>query len=140
MGRVLAQLKQDWRHFRDDHAGKRFCNHRKRMERKSRGFTIVSLAIGITLVAGGLVLCVLPGPGIPLIIFGLALIASHSDRLAAALDRAEPPIRRAGRKTKHHWRALPGKAKLSFLLGFTALAAAAALFVWHFVVRPYLLA
>jgi hypothetical protein len=37
----------------------------------------------------------IPGPGLLAIALGLALVAARSQRLAAALDRAEQRIRRA---------------------------------------------
>lgn len=90
---ALADVKREWKHFRDDAPGERFCNHRERMKEKSRAHSVVALIAGIVLVAAGIALLFLPGPGSVLIVFGVGLFASHSERLASWLDRTEPKLR-----------------------------------------------
>src|SRR5262245_13074391 len=84
---LLAEVKQEWKRFRDDRPGERFANHRERMKDKPRGHSLLALLFGVALVGGGVVLLFVPGPGSLLIVFGVALIASHSRRLSHLLDR-----------------------------------------------------
>lgn len=100
----IAVLKSDWQHFKADPPGQRFVRQRERANRRSRAQTILFLVLGLVMVAGGIVLLVFPGPGIPLIVLGLALIASVSQRLARVLDRAEPALRRRWAAIKRWWK------------------------------------
>ena len=135
----LADVKVEWQHFRHDPPGERFRNHRDRMKRRSKKHAAAAVCVGVLLLAGGVVLLFMPGPGLLLIVFGLALIASHSRRLADVLDRVEPKLHRAAHRTKDHWQALPGRAKLGVILALAMLAAAACLSMWEFVVSAYVL-
>jgi hypothetical protein len=136
---ALAEVKQEWKSFKHDEPGARFRNHRERMKEKPRGHSVVAIAIGVLLVAGGVVLLFMPGPGSLLIVFGVALIASHSKKLSAIMDRAEPKLRRLARRGKHKWQAMHGRAKLGIILALGLLAVAAGLGAWKFVVSAYLL-
>ncbi|HEY5951747.1 MAG TPA: PGPGW domain-containing protein [Kofleriaceae bacterium] len=136
---ALAEVKQEWKHFRDDEPGERFCNHRKRMMHKPRGHSMIALGVGLVLLAGGVVLLFMPGPGLPLIVFGLALVGSHSKRLSGLLDRTEPKLRRLGHRSVRKWKSMPGRVKLGLILALAALAAAASLAMWKYVVAAYLL-
>jgi ferric-dicitrate binding protein FerR (iron transport regulator) len=136
---ALAEVKQEWQHFKDDAPGERFRKHRDRMKQKSKKHSAVAIGLGVLLLAGGVVLLFMPGPGLLFIVFGVALVGSHSKKLSDLMDRSEPKLRRAGRRTKHRWEALPGRAKLGVIIGMASLAAAACLFMWKFVVSAYLL-
>jgi hypothetical protein len=136
---ALAEVKTEWKHFKDDEPGKRFQNHRERMKDKPARHSVVMIALGVLLIIGGGVFLFIPGPGTPLIVFGFALIASHSKKLSAMMDRAEPKLRRFARRGVRTWKALPGTAKLSLLLALGLLAVAAGLAGWKFVVSAYLL-
>jgi hypothetical protein len=131
MASALAGLKHEWKAFCHDTPGKRFKNHRKRMKQRSRWHSVGALIAGLVLVAGGIVLLFIPGPGTPLIAFGLALIGSHWKRLSDLLDRGEPRIHAAGRHIARHWKRLPTGAKTSIVLGGLALVAAGGLGMWH---------
>lgn len=137
--RALADVKQEWSHFRHDTPGERFRNHRDRMKRRSKKHSLVALCIGVVLLAAGVVLLFIPGPGLLLIVFGLALVASHSKRLSDLLDRAEPVVHRATHRTKQRWQVMPGRAKVGLIVGLALLATAVSLSMWKFVVSAYLL-
>lgn len=100
----IAVLKSDWRQFKDDAPGDRFENQRERAHRRSPAMIIVLAMIGMIFVAGGIVLLVFPGPGIPVIVLGLALIATASRSLAKAMDRAEPALRKRWDRIKAWWK------------------------------------
>lgn len=52
------------------------------------------VAGGIALTLVGLIFMAVPGPGIPVLAIGLALVAQESAALARLLDRAELRLRR----------------------------------------------
>ena len=139
MASALANMRNEWHQFRSDPPGERFRNHRERMKQRSRKHSLVAVLIGVVLLVAGFAFLFIPGPGLPLIVFGLGLIASHWKRLADLLDRTEPRLRRAGHGVRHQWKAMPGHAKLSVMLGLAALAGALALAIWRFVVAARLL-
>lgn len=67
---------------------------------------IVVLVVGLALVAGGLALLVLPGPGLLVIIAGLAVLASEFAWAEAMLDKAKEQAGRAGGAAKEGFRRL----------------------------------
>lgn len=138
MGHV-AEMKEEWHLFKEDEPGQRFSNHRERMNKRSKALNVAGLVLGIALLAAGVVFCFLPGPGTVLIVFGLALVGARWARMARLMDRTEPKLRHFFHRGKRRWHAMSGKAKLSVMLGLAAIAAAACLFLWRFVVSAYLL-
>ncbi len=100
---AVADVKREWRMFKSDRPGHRFRAQRARMQNGSRKLLVAQVSLGIVLLLGGAALLVLPGPGLLLIVFGLALVAGVSDRLAVVLDRMEPRIRKAGAAAKAWW-------------------------------------
>jgi hypothetical protein len=138
MGAVHV-AKHEWRHFRSDRPGHRFRNHRHRMKQRPKRYSVVAVAVGVVLIASGIVLLFVPGPGSVVIAFGLALLASQSRRLAHTMDRAEPALRRTGKRIEHWWSARSTGAKTWLIAAATALVAVAMLGMWKFVVSAYLL-
>jgi hypothetical protein len=123
---ALAELKRDWSEFKHDQPGVRFRNQRLRMKKGSRALMVAQVALGVVLVTGGVALLFIPGPGLLFIVFGLALIAGLSKRLATLMDRMEPKVRRFGRAMKWWWSAVPLIGKVG--LGLIAVSVAAAFF------------
>jgi hypothetical protein len=99
---MLDELKKHWRTFRDAKPGKRF--EKLHDARSDSPPPIVFYAAGTVLLAGGVVLLFIPGPGLLLIAFGAALIARQSLWLAKRLDRLELVLRRLARKARTGWR------------------------------------
>ena len=56
--------------------------------------------VGAVLVVGGLLLLVLPGPGILVVVLGFAVLGTEYAWAAAALERTKKAADAAGRKTK----------------------------------------
>ena len=133
MAGKLALVKAEWHRFKNDPPGERFENHRERIKDRSRWHSAIALAAGILLIVSGVVFCFIPGPGLPQIVFGLGLVASHSRPLSNVLDRAEPVLRGFGAAVQRWWRNLPVVGKASVILGSVALAAAMTLGIWRFV-------
>ena len=122
---IVDEMRREWRLFRDDRAGQRFRDHHARLKNGSWRMRALSMVLGLLLVSAGVVLCFIPGPGVPVLVFGVALLAGESRAVASLLDRAEPPARRAGHRAVRWWRALPLAARVA--LGAVAIAAGAAL-------------
>jgi hypothetical protein len=136
---AVADLKQEWHQFRHDRPGERFYKHRERMRKKSRKHTAAAFALGVLLCAAGFMFLFIPGPGLPLIVFGLALVATHWKRLADGMDRAELRLRRATRRVGNWWRHSSRVAKAAVVTGGLVVASGFLLAMWRWVVSAYLL-
>lgn len=101
---MLTELEKSWQAFKSAPPGSRF--ERLYAARRSSGESsgIVFTVIGVLLVAGGVVLLFIPGPGLPLIAFGAALIARQSLWVAKRADRAERALRSLVKKARRFWR------------------------------------
>lgn len=87
---------QSWDRFVHSTPGRRFRERYRRMqEDKGSAWKRCALVCGgVLLVLVGLFFCAVPGPGIPILAAGLALIAQESKSLARLLDKAEIRLRR----------------------------------------------
>ncbi len=120
---MLGELTKSWRVFENAAPGERFQRlYRARKDGISR---VVVAVAGILLLAGGVVLLFIPGPGIPLIAFGAALLAQQSLWLAKLLDRLEPVLSRLARKGKSSWKKAATPVKAAIVSGAALVAAAA---------------
>lgn len=70
------------------------------------------LLLGTALVVVGLILCVIPGPGLPFIFLGGALLASQFKLIARAMDWFELRVRTVAGWALRHWKKLPLWARL----------------------------
>lgn len=125
-GSMLAKLERHWHAFADDEPGQRFENQHHRLKRSGKPFLIGLAAAGALLVASGVVLLFIPGPGLLVAAFGLALLAGVSHRLAKVLDRAEPVVRRRAKRAKAWWSRAALGVRIALIAAVVALAAAAA--------------
>jgi len=66
---------------------------------------------GIIVFAGGVVLCFIPGPGVPLIVIGAGLLADESRRIARAMDWMEIRARKVITWGCRWWNGAPKAAK-----------------------------
>jgi Flp pilus assembly protein TadB len=104
---VRDLLRREWDAFRRDSAGERFRHHEERLRQPE--YTVLrrlALVFGPVLIAVGVVLLFIPGPGLVFIVLGLALLCGRWRWLARQLDRAEPPVRRRARSWRDRWRKL----------------------------------
>jgi putative transmembrane protein PGPGW len=121
---MLGELKKSWRVFKRAAPGERFQTLYR--ERKGHGTSRIAFAlVGILLIAGGIVLLFIPGPGIPLIAFGVALLAQQSLWLAKLMDRLEPVLRRLARKGESLWKKAATPLKAALVSGAALVVAAA---------------
>ncbi len=89
-------LRRHWEQFRKSRPGRRFQDYYER-KRGSRGGALWRCTLmmgGALLCLAGLFFMVVPGPGIPILLLGMALIAQQSRPTARLLDYAELRLRR----------------------------------------------
>lgn len=93
---MTLPLREQWQLLRQDAPGERFRNHhRRRREARGEGWQRgLSLGLGVVLILAGIVMLVVPGPGLLGIALGLGLFAGESSTLAAGLDRGELWLRK----------------------------------------------
>jgi uncharacterized protein (TIGR02611 family) len=113
----------------------RLRQRKERHKQRSRLVRVLVAVGGFATVLGGIALLVLPGPGIPLLVVGLGLLALEFDWAEAAfvrtLEKAEQAARLAGRRSR--------KVKIFGIGAFLALTAtiAAAFAVWGLPGLPF---
>jgi putative transmembrane protein PGPGW len=95
----VQSLKSSWNDLASSPPGKRFQNRyeKKQQDGQSRGRVVKLVAAGL-LLAIGIVLLVVPGPGSLVIVLGAALLAEESKRVARGLDEMEVKVRRLFRR------------------------------------------
>lgn len=87
---MFGALKRRIRRFMTAPSGSRFRAHYERMKsRPSLMRTLIAIGVGLVLLAAGLVMLVLPGPGLLVGTIGAALIAGESLLVARVLDRVD---------------------------------------------------
>lgn len=86
-------LTHAWHQFRDAPAGERFRREHARARDKGAVARTGLWLGGLALIAAGVVMLFIPGPGIVAIALGLALVATASRRLATWLDLGECRLR-----------------------------------------------
>jgi hypothetical protein len=116
---ALAKLESQWKAFKHDAPGRRFEHQHERMKQNGRAWIVGTASLGAILLFGGIVMLFIPGPGLLVAIFGLALMAGVSESLAKALDRAEPALREKVNAAKTSWRTA-SRAEKGVLIGIGA--------------------
>jgi len=105
---MFNDLKRKWCELRNGRPGHRFQEGAKRSRRaracQSWAERFLPPMIGIILFAGGIILCFMPGPGIPLLILGAAMLAERSITIARLLDWLEVRLRRVINRGRTWWR------------------------------------
>jgi hypothetical protein len=132
---ATATFKQHFLTLKRGKPGKRFQAHYKHEKQARHGHNstgrIVRLVLGLALVGVGLVFCVIPGPGLPIIFIGGAFLAAESLIVARAMDWAELRLRALWRWGKDHWDKLPLWGKIVVATLAAAGAAAGMWFMWQ---------
>lgn len=125
---AIAGMKQEWQHFKDDEPGHRFENYRRRMKTKSKWVIAAHAMVGVALIGAGIVFLFLPGPGLLGVVFGLALFAGMSRKLAGLMDRAEPRIRVGVHRAQNWWHHL-SRPRQAVLIAMAAVVVAVGSYV-----------
>jgi hypothetical protein len=99
---MFDSLKRRVRRFRTAPSGTRFRVYHERLaQRKNLMRTLLVVGGGLILLALGMILLVLPGPGLLIAAIGAALIAGESLTVARILDRIDLGLTRIW---NHWWR------------------------------------
>lgn len=127
---MLGRLKQRWREFRSGRPGQRFQDRfeRNRQAKSAHSaFTrfLKPVAAVVVLVAG-VGFCLIPGPGLPLLLVGAALLADVSRRVASALDWLEVRVRDGVTKARQWWMAASTAVKCAVIVLAVVLVSGAA--------------
>jgi hypothetical protein len=136
---MFKSLQNTWRHFRDAEPGQRFLlRYREHKSGTSSKFSVlISVTLGLALLAAGVLGLVFPGPGLLGLALGAAVLAQESEKASKALDRLELWIRRQVTAFKRWW----GRAGLLSKFLVTAAACivgfAGAAAVGYFFIRKF---
>jgi hypothetical protein len=95
--------------FTKGRPGRRFRNlyRLKRASPGGRFYRCAAIAVGFLLCLMGLFFLAVPGPGIPILLFGATLLAQQSLGMALMLDRTEVRLRRLFRSKARGSRTRP---------------------------------
>lgn len=112
----VAALKENLRYIKRGRPGHRFRDYNAHERRKHHGgrslARILTLLLGLTSVIVGLVLCVIPGPGLPFIFIGGGLLAAESLSVAKIMDWLEVRVRAVWKWAMRYWTRWPRSARV----------------------------
>jgi len=95
---MLTALKRYWREFKRVQPGHRFQEryerNRKTRAGRSPWVRFLKPIAAILLLAAGIFFCLVPGPGVPLLVIGAGLLADVSRRVAIAADWVDLRLRK----------------------------------------------
>lgn len=126
---MFSDLTKKWRELKKGRAGHRFRDRADRVkhEQANRSWwrRVISPVIALVLIAIGVILCFIPGPGIPFLVIGAALLAEHSRVAARGLDGAEIVGRRWFRRVRSWWNRAGYLGKAALVLALLMVVAGA---------------
>jgi uncharacterized protein (TIGR02611 family) len=125
---MFTWLKQNWQAFIDAAPGERFAQlYHRRESRQSFITRSTFLLVGLIIMALGLVLMPAPGPGMVVLLFGAAIAAQESLRIARLMDWTEVRARRVVKSVVNWWRRRSLSCKVLLALAALGLTASAGL-------------
>lgn len=88
---MTVSVRRQWQHFKAAPCGRRFQTRHRMRRSHSSGVTrkVLICGLGGLIVLAGVVMIVLPGPGMLAIVIGAVLIAEESLFAARMLDRID---------------------------------------------------
>jgi len=123
---VFKAFKEEWTRFKDSPPGERFISYNRRVKKASTASRVLRIGVGLLLFAAGVIMLVIPGPGILFMVFGLACFGGESTWVSKLLDKLELKARAGWQWCKRKWRAMPLVGKVTVAVIGVALAAGAA--------------
>ena len=132
MGTIVEEAKREWRLLSRDQPGYRFVNQFRRTQRdRSIAPRVARVALGVVLVAIGVVMLFAPGPGWLFVFLGLGMFASESCALARFLDRTEVVMRALAQRLRQWWRRASVPIKAAAVVGVLAAVGLGSAAVWR---------
>jgi uncharacterized protein (TIGR02611 family) len=118
---LFHELKKTWHHLGLSQPGERFQEYHRyhQAQERSTATRLVSLLIGVVIVAIGIVALPGPGPGTLIIALGAAFLAKESLAVARLMDWAEVRLRRVWLWARSAWK----RASLPARIGVAVAAA-----------------
>jgi hypothetical protein len=111
---MLQKLKQSWRRLKSGTPGRRFQQQydRRRESGRSPIKKVLFISGGILVMAVGIFLLFVPGPGLVFLLLGAVLVARQSLFAARALDWAEVRGRKLLNWSRRVWRSFSPALKV----------------------------
>jgi hypothetical protein len=134
---MVEKVKQQWRKFRSGRPGHRFQERyeKNRRTRSSQSWFVRLLkpAAAIVLFAAGVVLCFIPGPGLPLIVIGAGLLGDECRPIAQGMDWLELRLRKIVTWGRRWWDRAPKLARHAVIVVAVMIAGGAAYGGYRFI-------
>jgi hypothetical protein len=125
--KIFKGIRKSWRVLRSGKPGERFERYyRSEQEGRTPLRKFISIFVGVTIFAAGLVFLPAPGPGTLVVALGLGLLAREFRFVARALDGLEPRLRRAAAGAARFWKSSPPLGRAALVLIVIVLAGGAA--------------
>lgn len=116
----MEALKKQWRAFKDGRPGHRFQDRyeRNKEERAERSsfMRFLKPVAGISLIVAGVVFCLIPGPGVPLLLIGAGLMADVSLSVAKVMDWLDVRTRAIISRASQWWKQASMAAKSAVIV------------------------
>ncbi len=129
---MLEKWKKNWKEFKKAPPGERFQGMYRRRRAGSPAVLVGMIVAGILLIAGGVVLLAIPGPGILVIAFGGALLAEQFLFVAKAFDQLELFLSKLQRGVFAFWKRASAAVRAAILASAALVAAGASYAVYIF--------
>ena len=114
---MFKEIRLSWRLLESGKPGARFERYYLRhQDGRSPARRVVSVVIGLVIIAAGVILLPAPGPGTLVVALGTAFLARESLRVARGLDLLEPRLRKALAAAKRRWEKSSPAARAAFVL------------------------
>lgn len=122
---MLEEFRDEARLLQAAEPGRRFAERHKRHKQAGLGVRVVSFLLGFAVLAAGIVMLAVPGPGWVAIFLGAGLLSGESLRVSRALDRVELRARAWGRRLQRWWRGLEHPRIVGTLLALATMVVVA---------------
>ena len=131
-------FREPWQAIKRGRPGHRFRDRHTRARRGDRrpgaAKRIVLIVVGLIALVVGMVLVVIPGPGLPFLFLAGGLLATESRIVARFMDWSEVRGRRLGGWGKRHWHRFPTAARAALVV-LGACGSAASMYLMYRFVR-----
>lgn len=122
----MAPFRKTLWHLGSSRAGRRFQKvHSVESQTRKPWVQVLKLPLGILLIAAGILLLFVPGPGVIVLLVGLGVLASGSRAVARLLDRFELVARNRWQRIVNRWREASCYERIAYavlLAGIVAVA------------------
>lgn len=137
---MFEKARKNWEEFKNSEPGHRFRERYERRQKESKGWLdpgkIINIVVGLVIVALGLILIPVPGPGSLVTLLGLGLIGCEFAPMARFLDWLEVRVRAVHEFVMNLWKTAPLPLKVVYSLGIAAMTCIVGYGVYQFFFQP----